>query len=264
MKGNVMKKTITPLLSLAVLAVVAAVIAVPGFLYSQRPPAAIDASPFIQTILIAHNAWITFPNSIQIRGTLIRGNSKQPLTITATQQEEVIAEIGISKQVVTSSRQFSEDGEKTAFADTLNAFSQLDITSIFLMAQLSQRPEQAGPPEVITANGTRVTKVHLWSNRTQTHFRQIKVSDELDVFVDASGMLFGIERTFYPQDSRLRYTMGYRFSDYRNAGEVLLPYRIETVFKGNIEETILVNEYQVNVPVAKSQFQPRIQSRSGQ
>ena len=176
----------------------------------------------------------------------------------------MITEIGASRRVATSSRQFQDDGEKAIFAGTLNAFSQLDVTGVFLMAQLSQRAEQAGPPEVVTPNGVRVTKVHLWSNRTQTHFRQIKVSDELNVFVDSSGMLLGLERTFYALDSRLRYTLGYRFSDYRNAGGVLLPYRIETVFKGNIEETILVNDYQVNVPVASYQFQPRIQSRSGQ
>jgi hypothetical protein len=259
-----MKRATIPTMSLVVLAAITNATFVSGFLYSQKPTTATDAGSFIQAVLLAHNAWVTPPNSIQIRGTLIQANSKQPLTIIATRLEEVITQTGTSKRVVTPSKQFQDDGANTSFANTLNAFSQLDVTSIFLMAQLTQRAEQAGPPEVVTPNGARVTKVHLWSNRTQTHFRQIKVSDELDVFVDSSGMLLGLERTFYAQDSRLRYTLGYRFSDYRNAGGVRLPYRIETVFKGNIEETILVNDYQVNVPVDRYQFQPRIQSRSGQ
>lgn len=229
---------------------------------AQNPSSRNDAAPMLQSILVAHRAWITPPASIRIHGTSIRGNSRQPVTITATQNEEVVIEYGSSKRVATPTAQFQDDGQQSAFASIVGAFDQLDITGLFLISQLTQRPVQAGRQEGLASKEGRLTKIHLSTGRTKQHFRQIPVSDELDVFVSASGLLAAIERTMYPSDSRLRYTRGYRFSSYRDAAGVLLPYRIETIFKGNVEETILVNDYQVDAPAAPSLFQSRSQSRS--
>ena len=94
------------------------------------------------------------------------------------------------------------------------------------------------------------------------HFRQLPVKDELDVLVSPSGLLAGIERSFYPADPRLHYTAGYRFTEYRDTGGVLMPYRIDSIFKGNIEETILVDDYQLNVAANPSLFESRSHSWS--
>jgi len=240
-----------------------AVVGSPG-LHAQNPSSRSDAMPLLQSILIAHHGWITPPGSIRIHGTSIRGSSRKPVTITATQKEEVAVEYGSLKRVVTPTVKFQEDGPESAFASSAGAFDQLDITGLFLISQLTQRPVQASRMEALASKDGRLTKIHLSTARTKVHFRQIAVADELDVFVSASGLLTAIERTMYPSESRLRYTQGYRFSDFRDSGGVLLPYRIETIFKGNLEETILVNNYQVDLPADPSEFEPRSQSRSAQ
>jgi len=233
-------------------------------------PSKNDAAPLLQSILIAHRAWATPPASIQIRGASVRGGTRQPVTITATQKEEAVIAYGSTKRVATPSNQFQDDGQKSSFADVPSGFDQLDITGIFLISQMTRRYAKAGIPEVLnspefpSSKAGRVIRIHFSGGRTQTHFRQISVIDELDVLVAPSGLLAGIERTFYPEDSRLRYTVGYRFSDYRDTGGVLLPYRIDSTFKGNIEETIVVADYQVDVPATPSLFESRSQSRRTQ
>jgi hypothetical protein len=253
------RKRIVALLPLALLLVA---VDGPPLLHAQKWVSTEDAAPLLQSILIAHRAWITPPGSIRIRGTSIRGDRRQPVTITATQKEEVVIEYGSSKRVTTPTVQFQDDGQWSTFGSTAGAFDQLDITGLFLISQLTQRQVHAGRSAGVASKEGRLTKIHLSTGRTKMHFRQVPVADEMDVFVSATGLLAAVERTMYPSDSRLRYTTGYRFSNYRDNAGVLLPYRIESVFKGNVEETILVNDYQVDAPAVPSLFQSRSQSRS--
>ena len=200
-------------------------------LHAQSPSPVGDATPLLQSILIAHHGWITPPGSIRIHGTSIRGSSRKSVTITATQKEEVAIESGSSRRVVTPTAKFQEEGPESAFANSAGTFDQLDVTGLFLISQLTQRKVQASRAEALASKEGWLTKIHLSTSRTKVHFRQIAVADELDLFVTASGLLSAIERTMYPSESRLRYTQGYRFADFRDSGGVLLPYRIEIIFK---------------------------------
>ena len=194
----------------------------------------------------------------------MKGPDRHPVTITATKKEEAAIAYGSARRVTTPSSHFQDDGQNSTFASVPSGFDQLDITGIFLISQMTQRQSKAGPPEFFHSKDGRGEQFHLSSARTKMHFRQIAVTDELDVLVGASGLLAGLERTFYPGDSRLRYTSGYRFSDYRDSGGVLLPYRIDVTFKGNIEESILVTDYQIDVPLNPSLFASRPKSGRAQ
>ena len=231
-------------------------------LHAQSAPTGSDAAPLLQSLLIAHHAWLSPPASIRIRGTSVRGTTRRPVMITATQKEETVTSYGSTRRVATPSSKFQDDGQKSSFDTVPPAFDQLDVTGMFLISQMTRRLETAGTPETYRTKDGWFTRVHLSSGRTQTHFRQLSVKDELDVLISPSGLLAGIERSFYPANPRLHYTAGYRFTEYRDAGGVLLPYRIDSIFKGNIEETILVDDYQFNVAAIPSLFESRSQSGS--
>jgi len=216
-----------------------------------------QGTPPLQAILQAHKAWKTPPASIQILGSVLRGNAREPVTITATNKEEAVVDYGNLRRVATASRHFKDDGTKATIQPTLSGFTQLDATSVFLLAQLAGRPVRVDRPEPAKFQGIPAFRVHVSSDRSEVHYRQYKVRDELDLFVTESGLLAGIERTFYRERPLFTVTMRLAFSDYRDANGVLLPYRIDRYMNGHNVESIAVDAYAFDIPTTSALFEPR-------
>ncbi len=239
-------------LAICSLAALAPLTALP--LSAQAP---VPAPLPVQRLLDAHHAWKTAPHSVLITGTTTLGGGTTPLKITATRQEEILIERGTKKQVVTGSTNFTDDGTKLSFAPTSGGFVQLDVTGVFFLAQLLDRPLTASAPKDAQLPQGKTQQVHMSTDRKALEYGRIQVKDQFDVYIDAFGLLAGIARTFNETDSRFRYTIAYTFSDYKETDGVLLPYRIQAFLTGNKIEEIVVESYQFDVPAASSLFAPR-------
>ena len=224
-----------------------------------QPLAQIPQKPAqpIADLLKAHKVWAGPPSSIQITGTSTRGNVTGPIKITATFKEETLTEYGTDKEILTASRNFRDDGTKITPQSTPSGFMQLDITGVFMLAQLMTRPVTTALLETTTVQGAKALRVRVRGGRSEIHYRQIPVNDEFDLYISESGLLAGISRSFYESMPRFKFTQGATFSDYRDTNGVLLPYRIERYLKGYKFETIIVDSYAVNIPAAPTLFEPR-------
>jgi hypothetical protein len=211
----------------------------------------------IEQLLRAHKAWDHAPNSIEINGASTIGNTTKPIKITATRLEEVLTERDTKKQIATAAKSFKDDGTKLQYDPTPSGFAQLDVTGVFFLAQLGDRTLTVGASKSAQIPQGPGQAVHVSGNRSQFHYGRIQVRDQFDLYVGADGLLAGISRSFYENDPRIRFTIAYAFSDYRETGGVLLPYRIETYLKGSKVETIVVDSYHLDVPASSSLFTPR-------
>lgn len=244
----------------------------------------------IAALLAAHKAWKFPPASIQIEGRSTRGAVTEPVRITATMQEEVRTEYGERQekvQVASRTAFFKEDGAKITRQPTPSGFTQLDVTSVFLLARLANTPVRTSRTEAVTVKDAVLQKTAAGTGRTELHYGQYTVEDRLDLYVDSSGLLSRISRAFYqerpqlPTDAEdeevlsllraraasgntvrtkppeIAATLEVIFSDYRDTGGVLLPYHIERYLKGRVIETIQVERYTVEVPSPASLFVPR-------
>lgn len=216
----------------------------------------------IDDILQAHGApvgWVNVPQTIRIIGNSTHSGVTEPVTITATDKEETAIEYGTKKQVATSKTFFKDDGTKVVHQSTPSGFTQLDVVGVFLLESMKGRKVQVRVGDPVTPAGPRpIYRVHVLSEaRSEIHYGNLKVNDEADLFVNDSGVLIGIERTFYPELPRFKATLGYAFSDYRNTGGVLLPYRIDKTIDGVTVESIRVTSYAFNVAASTTLFESR-------
>ena len=217
----------------------------------------------IDDILHAHGVdqfWINTPQSIRLSGSSTHDGITEPVTITATSKEEALISYGSRKQVATSKSSFKDDGAKVTKQPTPSGFTQLDVTGVFLLTGMKGRLLSVGLGDSISSAGQKpLYRVHVLNNaRSEFHYGHVKVNDEMDLFVNESGFLVGIERTFYAQLPVFKSTLGYSFSDFRNVEGVLLPYRIDKTLNGFTVETIRVTSYSFNVPTPSTLFEPRI------
>jgi hypothetical protein len=212
----------------------------------------------LHEILLAHRAlpaWRIAPVSIQISGVSTRGSTAEPVKITATRYEEVLIEYGTRERRVTTPSANFQAGAKAVAAETPGGFAQLDVTGLFLVAQLAERGVAVGLAEESATAGLR--RIAVRGNRSELHYRRFTVHDALDLYIDTSGRLAGIVRQFYPDQPQYRYTVSLKFSDYRKTGEMLLPYRIERFLQGKTLETITVETYAFDVPAGPAMFAKR-------
>ena len=223
-------------------------------LFSQRKPFVA-----LHEILLAHQAlpaWTIAPVSIQITGVSTRGSTAEPVKITATRYEEVLIDYGTRERRVTSPSANSQaDASKAVAAETPGGFVQLDMTGLFLVAQLAERGVTVGLAEESATAGLR--RIAVRGNRSELHYRRFTVHDALDLYIDTSGRLAGIVRQFYLDEPQYRYTVSLKFSDYRKTGEMFLPYRIERFLQGKTLETITVETYAFDVPAGTAMFAKR-------
>jgi hypothetical protein len=211
----------------------------------------------LQALLKTHRAWAASPASIEIAGTSTRGKVTGPIKITATRLEEAVTEYGQDRLVATQSSFFKEIGSKLSRQPTESGFTQLDVTSVFLVSLLADRPTTVSAPQPAIGPAGPATRLRVSSRRSQIHYAKLTVPDELDLYVASSGLLTGLSRSFYPTSKRFAFTLAYAFSDYRDTGGVLLPYRIDKYLKGVNIETIQVTSYRIDVPTTATMFQPR-------
>ena len=210
----------------------------------------------IEAILKAHNAWPIPPVSVQITATSFQNDQKVPVKLTATNQEETIIESGESRKVATNAKVFLDTGKTTEFDRASSGFSQLDITSVFLLAQLQQRGVFVGAPEKIESKDSGLYRIHVSTKRSQLHFGASRVNDEFDVYTDNGGILTAISRLYY-NDQPYRFNQTWKFLDYRETEKVLLPYRLERYLKGRLIETVIVDKYVFNVETSSAPFLTR-------
>jgi hypothetical protein len=207
-------------------------------------------------ILQAHNAWLNPPVSVEITGTAARGGVSQPIKITATRLEEVLTETGTRRDVSTSTINFSEDARFTR-QPTPSGFAQLDVTGVFFLAHLARKTVTTGALESSRLGGAPALRLRARTGRSEVHYQQLKVRDEMDIYVTPSGLLAAIARSFYETQPRFRFTMTLTFSDYRATNGVLLPYRIERYIQDYRVETIIVERYAFDVATPSTLFEPR-------
>jgi len=224
------------------------------FSFGQR-----GEQPIWEAVLRAHRAaWLNAPNSVRIVGVSTRATGTQALTITATNLEEVLVEIGTAKEVATPTRFFKDDGERSVRQNTPAGFTQLDVTGVFLISQLRNRQVKATNPVSTTFGGRDAWRIHVEGNRSEMHHLRVRVNDEFDVYVDKSGFLLAIERTFYKEMPLFTSRMTLVFSDHRATSDgVILPHRIERYVKESKVETILVTSYTFDVQTTREHFEPR-------
>jgi|SRR5438876_231900 len=221
--------------------------------FAQLPP--VVPSGLLGQILAAHRLAVA-PSSVRITGNVTRGAVTEPIKITATSKDETLVESGSTKRVATTAASFQDKDSKVTALPTLPGFSQLDATSVFLVAQLASRPVTVAAPVPAAMPSGLGQRIRVQSGRSELHYAKIKVRDEADLYINGEGLLAGVSRSFYESAPRFKFSQAYAFSDYKSTNGVLLPYRIEKYLKGRKIETISVTSYEFDVPVAPTLFAP--------
>jgi len=223
------------------------------------------AVSFAQSVLLfdsiaaAHGLKSNTPHSsVQMTGTVDRGGKSEPFRLIASAENQLRIEYGNSGKdtmVLGKKQSFHDDGEKFTY-DKVNAgFSQLDITGLFFVEQLRNRPvtiEAIIDQEIGGAAGQRI---RVASDRNELH-RGVRVDDRMTLYVDKSGVLVGIERSFY-EGKPNAYIQSFAFSEFRKTGDFFLPYRIEKFINAQRRELYQVGHYDFDLPVELELFLSR-------
>lgn len=232
---------------------------VPGPATSQQPSRNLTSQP-VELILNAHRAWARPPASIDMRGVSTRDGVTQAFHLLATAAEEVLIEYGDArsgKNVVTPQLSFRDDGQTITFSPRPPGFYQLDVTGIFFISQLTQRPiVPTATDEFMDINGVRARKIRVENSRKEVGKGGAVVQDRVDIYATEEGALAAIGRTFFDGKPE-RYTLTYTFSDYKETEGVFLPYRVEAFLKGKRREIFQITEYRFDVPTERTTFTPR-------
>jgi hypothetical protein len=132
-------------------------------------PAFAQTPARLDEVLRAHGAGTVAPQSVEITGTSTRKGVTGPFKITATREDETLTEYGEETQVVTSKKNFVDDGKRTTHMPTPSGFRQLDVTGLFLIAQLNQKGARVELPQQAVLKGQRVSRLHVSTERSQIH-----------------------------------------------------------------------------------------------
>jgi hypothetical protein len=214
----------------------------------------------LDAIQRAHGSPVIAPTSIQMTGVVERDGKTEPFRLVATRDEELRIEyggLGKDSLVLSQILNFRDDGEKVSFLKSPSGFSQLDITGVFFVQQLRNRAVRVeATPDRMTIGDVPTRRLLVHNERAQFHRGTLRVGDQVDLYVTDIGILAGVSRTFY-EGRPERYTQAFRFSDYRKINGELLPFRIEVYIKSQRRQTLLVQEYQFDVPVERDLFKSR-------
>jgi hypothetical protein len=208
----------------------------------------------IDQVLQAHGQWALAPRSVQVTGTSTTQSGASPVQITATNLEEVLLQYENRKHVATPTAHFQADSSRMALEPAPSGFAQLDITGVFFLLQLRQRSVTATAAETVNLPSGPATRLRFRGDRKEWHYRRFEVPDQVDLYINAAGLLEVISRTLYEGEPRWERTMAVRFTDYRLTQGERLPYRIERYEDGRVTETIVVDRYEWDLPAATSLF----------
>ncbi len=210
----------------------------------------------LEFLLSAHGVQ-SLPSTVVMTGTVDREGKTDSFRLFANKDEQLRIEYGKSGKDTVVMRQkmsFHDDGEKLTYDSTPPGFAQLDITGLFLVEQLRNRPVAVdSTKEWTVVQGTKLQRYHVTNDRKEMQRGTIPVQDALDLYVNESGLLTAISRSFY-QGRAEAYTLAFTFSDYRKSDNTLLPYQIDVYIKGIRRQTYKIETYQFDVPQDKSLF----------
>jgi hypothetical protein len=215
----------------------------------------------LDEIVEAHGADVVPPISVQMIGRVDRNQKTEPLKIVATREEKIRLEYGTAGKdtlVMTQGLIFQDDGEKFTYPRVYAGFSQLDMTGLFLVQQLTKRAVRVDKMSTrVVVAGVLATPIRVESERTQTHKGSVKVADSVELYVGPNGLLLGISRSFY-EGRPDQYTQSFLFSDYRKTESGMsLPYQIDLYIKGQRRQSFHIETYQFDVRADRELFQSR-------
>jgi hypothetical protein len=192
---------------------------------------------------------------VRIEGRFSQGSVPVPLTITATEREEVLYEYGGGRpfrRVTTPETQFIEEAGKAEFPSMSPGFSQLDVTGVFMLAKSSNAAsaKRAGSAALRGAPGE---KLSVDRGRMEVHFDSL-INDTFDLYTNAEGLLTGISRTF--NAGPITMSIAHEFFDFRPVDGVMLPFRIERVVRGRKSGIIDVDRSILDAPASPQLFAP--------
>src|SRR5262249_51028767 len=134
-------------------------------------------------------------------------------------------------------------------------FAEWDMLSGFGIRHLVQPGVQRTTLQPGVVNGRPSIHVKAVTGRTKTIYRRT-LTDEVDVQVDqATNLVAEISRR-QPAERSLDapFQAAFRFSDYRTANGLTLPFRIERVIQGVVREVITVQTIELNPVFARDLF----------
>jgi len=226
-----------------------------GLLNINRMLSSAQSVSVLDAIVSAQGVTTPGHRTLQMVGQVTRVAKPEPFRIIASSDEQLRIEYGNSGKdtvVLGKKQSFHDDGEKFTYEKVNAGFSQLDITGLFLVEQLrnrSVRIEETKDQEIGGAAGQRI---RVASDRNELH-RGVRVDDRLNLYVDKSGVLVGVERSFY-EGKPNAYIQLFAFSDFRKTGDSFLPYRIEMYINTQRRESYQVDRYDFDLPVEAETF----------
>ena len=201
---------------------------------------------------LAHGgAAVTSVDRIRLTGrSRVDDGDAQPITITAGLDGRLRVDYGdpLQRSIVTTTSGSSEihNGKKTAKPAHDGAYSQLDLLTVFGIRHLALAASRTTlAPGSINARATYRVRAAT-GREIQPYGRRVR--DEADIDFDSqNGLVAAITRQQYGADSLdLAFEMRTVFSDYRRAGDFVLPFRIERYVNGRLRETIAIGVIEIN------------------
>ena len=214
----------------------------------------------LEGILFSHGAGLVSPLNVVMTGTAEHEGRTEPFRLIATREEQVRIEYGTEGKdvrVATPKVNFRVSDGKVRQGVVSSEFSQLDVTGLFLIAQMRNRTVRIEPTEDwVGVGGVRARRIRVENERTQKHLGTLAVKDRADLYVSEAGLLVAVTRSFY-ENRPERHTLTFVFSNHQKTGDTVLPYRIEVYLQNKKQETFNIGSYAFNVPMDAESFQPR-------
>jgi hypothetical protein len=227
-------------------------------LYAQTPTQ-MPAGSFPAAIAAHGGAAVDSVVALRLDGQSTGVNGNVPVTITAQLDGHIRFDYGQPVQwslIHTPSGEVIQRGTKIEPKQPhVELFATLDLLSIFGLRRLETGAPTWANAGTAVDNGRAVIVSSVSTGQSEKHYGRL-LKDEFQVAFDAqTSLVSSVTRQQYSDNSLdLVFPVTYRFSDYRQVGQVVFPYRLEKSVSGRVTETITLTSVELNPPVSSSTF----------
>ena len=238
-------------------------IVLPLPLLAQTTTAPLPADAF-QTSVIAHggSTALNGVSAILITGQSTTARGTVPVQISASLDGRLRIDYGDPSNpqrsiVQTSQGQFVINAGKTQVKPPhVDLYAQLDWVSILGLRYLNTGPVTWTNSGTDSVNGRPTSVLMADNGQTQRQYGRV-LANQVSIDLDSQTGLLARLRRQQRSDNSLDYTftVSYVFSDHRQAGPIVFPFRIDKAINNRVMETIVVSGVQLNPALAGNLFE---------
>jgi hypothetical protein len=196
---------------------------------------------------------------IRLTGTSQKNQTVQPVVVSASMdgwRRIDYGRNGAQSSVTSPNGGFMvRDGKRTLRPSHAGVFAYLDMFAPLGLRNANASGRNRGFVGNHELKGAPTVQLRTGRDQEKTFYNRV-INDEADVQLDTrTGLVAAVHRVQYADDSLDRqFTTSFLFSDYREVGGIVLPFRIERYQNQTLMETFSVENYEINPVFARDLF----------